>query len=813
MTGRGSSRRAGLGAGIGAGLALAVLVAFFFWPQRSEMPQGPPAVAGSSSPPQDQGYAGSVSCRECHEKFYKLWASSHHGLAMQPVTLEFLKTKLEAKKTAVTIKGHRYHVTFRDGRGFVQEQGPKGDKTYPMAYTLGGKNVYYFLTPLDKGRLQVLPVAYDVRQKEWFDTTASMIRHFAAGACIEPVSWRDPSLTFNTACYSCHVSQLTTNYDLKTDTYHTVWAEPGINCETCHGPAAEHNRVCREAPKGTVPQDLKIIRGGRDFTVAQNNATCSPCHAKMIPLTASFRPGERYFDNFDLITLEDRDFYPDGRDLGENFTLTLWRLSPCVKSGKLSCLHCHTSSGRYRFKDEAKANQACLPCHQERVEQASRHIHHPPDRPGVPRKCISCHMPMTEFARMRRTDHSMLPPTPAATMKFNSPNACNLCHRDKDAKWADRQVRKWRKRDYQAPILKRAGLIEAARQRDWTRLPQILKYITSPEPDEIYTTSLIRLLAFCPDTRKWPAIRQTLQEKSPLVRGAAASALAAHLTPETSKALLACLDDDYRLVRIRAASTLAPYPRELLSAGDQQRLENATQELLASLMVRPDDWTSHYNLGNFYFSRQELLKALDAFNTASRLQPEALLPWVNVSLVYASLGQMDQAERALHRALKIAPDNAAANFNLGLLLAEQGKLPEAEAALRTALKSEPQFPEASYNLGVLLVKDRLPEALHWLRQAHELRPQEQKYTFSLAFYLRQRGDIQGAIAVLNRQVQQKGTSTDIYLLLGELYEKMARPDAAKGVYQKALADKGLPNDVKHRFETKLHLLATVKNRQ
>jgi tetratricopeptide (TPR) repeat protein len=785
------------------------VVGISLWWRQGASSSGDPSAPQIQSP----GYAGSVSCRECHEKFYKLWAPSHHGLAMQPVTPEFLKTKVEPQKTAITIREHRYQAIFRDGQGLVREQGSRGEKSYPMAHAMGGKNVYYFLTPLDKGRLQVLPVAYDVRKKEWFNTTASMIRHFAEGARTEPVSWLDPLLTFNTVCYSCHVSQLATNYDLKSDTYHTVWAEPGINCETCHGPAAEHNRVCQEAPKGTVPKDLKIIRGGRDFTVEQNNATCASCHAKMVPLTTSFMPGERFFDNFDLVTLEDRDFYPDGRDLGENFTETLWRLSPCAKSGKFSCLHCHTSSGRYRFKDEAKANHACLPCHKERVNKAAAHINHPADKAGTPQKCIACHMPMTEFARMRRSDHSMLPPAPAATMAFKSPNACNLCHKDKDAVWADQQVRKWRKRDYQAPLLYRARLVDAARKRDWTKLPEMLKYITSPERDEIYATSLIRLLAFCPNNQKWPAIQQALKDKSPLVRGAAASALAAHLTPETCEALLACLDDNYRLVRIRAASTLAPYPRELLSTADQQRLEKVSQELLASLMARPDDWTSHYNLGNFYFDRQELSKALEAFSVASRLHPEAILPWVNVSMVYARLGEHDKAETALRQALKIAPGNATANFNLGLLLAEQGKLPEAEAALRTAVKSDPQFPEAAYNLGVLLTKDRLPEALRYIRKAHELRPQVPKYAFSLSFYLRQQGDLSGAIAVLDRQVQQKAASADIYFLLGELYEKMAQPEAAKGVYQKALADKGLPKGVKYHFETKLRALTTAKNRQ
>ena len=66
----------------------------------------------------------------------------------------------------------------------------------------------------------------------------------------QPVNWKESPYTFNTACYCCHVSQLSTNYDLKTDTYHTTWAEPGINCETCHGPAEEHNKIAQATPKG-----------------------------------------------------------------------------------------------------------------------------------------------------------------------------------------------------------------------------------------------------------------------------------------------------------------------------------------------------------------------------------------------------------------------------------------------------------------------------------------------------------------------------------------------------------------------------------
>ena len=89
-------------------------------------------------------------------------------------------------------------------------------------------------------------------------------------------------------------------------------------------------------------------------------------------------------------------------------------------------------------------------------------------------------MPMTAFARMKRSDHSMLPPAPAATIAYQSPNACNLCHADKDAAWADEQVRQWRTRDYQAPVLQRAALVAAARKRDWTKQPEMLAYIRAP---------------------------------------------------------------------------------------------------------------------------------------------------------------------------------------------------------------------------------------------------------------------------------------------------------------------------------------------
>jgi len=735
-------------------------------------------------------FAGTSACRECHEEFFKLWAPSFHGTALQPFSAELAQNRLFSQDADIAIGDYHFRFEFENNRGVVRENGPDGVKDYSIEYALGGKNIYYFLTPLEKGHLQVLPAAYDVNEKTWYDTTASMVRH-AADFPDQVLDWKDRLLTFNTSCYSCHVSQLSTNYDPASDSYQTTWKEPGINCETCHGGGSEHVRVFREAPEGYIPEDKKIISMST-FTDQQINDLCASCHSKMAPLTTTFKPGDRYFDHFTLAALENPDFYPDGRDLGENYTYSLWLTSPCVKSGRLNCIHCHTSSGRYRFADE-QPNNACMPCHAEHVGNVSAHSHHPSENRSS--WCISCHMPKTRFARMGRSDHSMRPPTPAATLVYGSPNACNICHTDQDAAWADRYVRKWRARDFQAPILHRARLISAARERDWTRLEEMLTYLTDREQNEVFRASLIRLLRPCQDERKWPVFIEMLNDPSPLVRASVAESMADHFIPQTIKALLKATQDEFRLVRIRAAAALASYPRQSLAAQEVRTLAAATAEYKASLQVRLDDFASLYNLGNFYMDRNNLEAAADCFAKAIKLRPDSLLPLVNISIVYSRWGRNDKVEEFLRQALIVAPDDPTANLNLGLLLAEQGNLQKAEKALRSALRSDPGLDKAAYNLGVILAGDNITEAITFCRKAYDLRRDEPKYAYTLAFYLDKTGDTKRAIPILDKMAEKLTAYSGIYLLLGDILEREGRSDDAVDVYRKAAANESMsPKD-------------------
>lgn len=107
---------------------------------------------------------------------------------MQPYTRAFAETNLFVQADAIPIGGKAYR--FIRELGVVRETGPQGRRDYPIVHVMGGKNVYYFLTPLERGKLQVLPLAYDVNKKLWYDNPGSGVRHFT-GRHDEALDWTD----------------------------------------------------------------------------------------------------------------------------------------------------------------------------------------------------------------------------------------------------------------------------------------------------------------------------------------------------------------------------------------------------------------------------------------------------------------------------------------------------------------------------------------------------------------------------------------------------------------------------------------------
>ena len=542
-----------------------------------------------------------------------------------------------------------------------------------------------------------------------------------------------------------------------------------------------------------TPKDWKIV-SVKQLSKEERNDLCASCHAKASPLWTAFRPGDRFFDHFDLTTLESPDYHADGRDLGENYTFTSWRQSPCARSGRLDCVHCHTSSGRYRFKD--RPNDACLPCHEERVRTAAAHTRHAGDGPGT--RCTDCHMPVTEFARMRRSDHSMRPPAPAATREFGSPNACNACHAKRGTAWAERTIATWGSGRWSKRLLREGRLVATARGQDWARLPEMIGYLEEEGRDEIVTASLVRLLAGCDDAAKWPPLRALATDTSPLVRAAAVTALEGD--PGARDVVLAATGDTVRLVRVRAAAVLGAVDPETVPASWRAPLVAARAELERSLVARPDDFASQYNLGNLHLERGDPSAAAGRYRKALALRPDHVASLVNLSMAEARLGRPAEAEAALRDAIRVQPREASAHFNLGLLLAERQRTAEARAALGRAFELDPRNAAAAYNLAVLVAQASPKEAANLSGQAAALAPQDPRYAFTQAYFLEKSGEADGAERVLRALVARHPGYRDGWAFLGALLEGHGRRTEAAGVYLRASRATALSADDRAAFE-------------
>ncbi len=735
-------------------------------------------------------FSGSESCRECHEKFYQLWSPSYHGQAMMQIDAEFIDKHQIPNSQPMEVEGHMFTVEFKDSTAVLYER--EGDKlvdNYDILWAMGGHNVYCFLTPFEKGKLQNIPLAFDANRKEWFNYPKAGMRQFNDGSPEdEALPWKDDMFAFNTGCYSCHISQLSTNFDLKTETYHTTWREAGINCETCHGPSGDHIRIFRNLKEGEEPEDYGLIVTST-FTQEQHNASCSPCHAKMTPITPSYMPGDKYFDNYNVTTLEDRDFYPDGRDLGENYTLTGWMMNPCIEESELHCVTCHTSSGRDRNKDNP--NNSCASCHSDITNDLFAHSGHKAED-GL--SCLSCHMPKREFVgRFLRSDHSFRPPMPEATIKFGSPNACNQCHTDKSPEWANEIVKKRPNGNYQEETLKWAQLIKEARDNNWTNAEKMYAYINDPETNEVVANSFIRLLSNCSLESKTPVFIEALNNASELVRASAAYGLAGVQSDEAKKALLKACEDEIRLVRIQAANALVAYPVESFTAEQKIILDKAEAEYVSSMTSRLDNWSNHYNLGIYHQNKGDAQTALNSYETAARLYPESIMPLINSSVLYSYVGNHAKAEENLKKVIEFDPDNEAANLNLGLLLAEQGRLDEAEKALKTAVEANPEGnPVAAKNLSVIVgQRGDLAGAVHYAGLAFKGRPEDPNYGYTLAYYQMQNGQKAESIKTLQQIIETNPEFLSAISFLADIYLRDGNKNMALQLYENALKVQGI----------------------
>jgi Tfp pilus assembly protein PilF len=687
-------------------------------------------------------FVGNRKCMDCHKKEYDSWQDSHHDHAMD-VANE--KTVLGDFNNAVfESRGIQSRFYKKGARYFVYTQGPGGQLgEFEITHTFGWYPLQQYLVPFPAGRLQCLPIAWDVKEKRWY--------HLYPEQALDPddwLYWTNAGQNWNGMCAECHSTNLKKNYDLSTDSYQTTWSEMDVGCEACHGPGSRHVQWA-ELPDMARPQvenDDLVVKtsglGSRDLV-----ELCAPCHSRRAILGDYTHAEPDLLDSLLPSLLTEELYFPDGQIQDEVYVYGSFTQSKMYHRD-VRCSGCHDV---HSVKLVQEGNHLCLQCHKAHEhDTGEHHFHKKKGEQGEPIKsregtvlfhvgtgaeCVQCHMPGRYYMGIDyRPDHSFRIPRPDLTVKMGTPNACNRCHQDKTPQWSDETVTKWygpgRRPHY-------GSIIQAGRLRQ----PELHGDLVNLAMDHLYpvivrATALFLLSGF-PGKDSRNAYEIALMDDEALIRRTAVQALNIPDIGRQVELISPLLYDPVKAVRIEAAYRLAGEPSKSLEARQEKVFQTALREFIASMEYSGDFAFGRYNLGNLYAELNDPQEAIHQYRAAIKIDDLFYPAKVNLAMLYNRLGENDEAEVLLRQVVNTHPGLHDIAYSLGLLLAEKKQYDEAALYLKSAAGGMPERARIHYNLGLVLqYLKRDGEAEAALRQALKIDPEEVDYLYALTrFYM------------------------------------------------------------------------------
>jgi tetratricopeptide (TPR) repeat protein/nitrate/TMAO reductase-like tetraheme cytochrome c subunit len=695
-------------------------------------------------------YVGRESCARCHERATELHSGSHHDLAMEEANRETVLGDFSGAKFRY---GDVTSTFFeREGKFFVETDGPDGGlREYEIAYTFGVTPLQQYLIPFPGGRYQALSIAWDARPEEeggrrWFHLYPNERVDYE-----DPLHWTKRHQNWNLMCAECHSTALAKNYDLEKNAYETRWSEIDVSCEACHGPASLH-LAWAERPEGErgaangLTVDLSDNDGGTWVMNMETGLskrvpprssrveveTCARCHARRSAQQADYVHGRPLLDTHRPSLLDPSLYFPDGQIEDEVYEYGSFLQSKMYREG-VTCKDCHDS---HRLQVRGQGNSVCAACHlPEKFDARSHHFH----RPGGPGSvCIDCHMPSRTYMVVDpRRDHSFRIPRPDLTLATGSPNACNGCHKDRAAGWANEVWTRW----YGEPAEPHYGVALDAGRRGLPGAGAALERVASDRSlPGIARATALSLLSTAPASGSSAVLSMGLSDPDPLVRlGAVEGAVALEPSLRHSS-LIPLLRDQVLSVRIEAARALSELPPELFTKEQRASLERGADEYTKAQLANADWPESHMNLGLLHLSRDELSQGSTSYQTAVKLDAQFSRAYVNLADLRRMEGKDAEAEALLRRGLEILPEDAELHHALGLALVRLSRKGEAIAELGRAFELRPEEARYGYVFGVALDGEgERARALEVLAETNERHPFDRDVLFALAAFHREAG--------------------------------------------------------------------------
>jgi tetratricopeptide (TPR) repeat protein len=726
-------------------------------------------------------FVGGKECISCHQIEYNLWNESDHDNAMNVANDSSVVGDFNNAEFFYNGKTHKFYKS--DGKFFVYTEGPKGEmQEFQITHTFGVRPLQQYLIPFENGKYQCLPIAWNTEKKEWYHLVDSVYSDQKI-TTTDWLYWTNQGQNWNGMCAECHSTNLNKNYNLETETFNTTWSDIDVNCEACHGPGSEHIEWAKLPEMArSYDNNMGLVLKTSGTTSKQFIEACAPCHSRRTSFGVNAHTTGDFFQNHLPQLPSPPNYFIDGQILEEVYVYASFIQSKMYMK-EVICSDCHDShSIKFKFED----NALCTQCHRaDEYDTYDHHFHKYKNEEGQPvtskfgdkievgegALCKTCHMPGRYYMGVDfRRDHSFRIPRPDLTIKLGTPNACNDCHADKSAEWAQKYITKFygEKRKYHY-----ATTFAEARDLKEGTDALLIKIIKDDLYPEIVRASAVEYLVGYQNERSYNVIKEMLNDPEQIVRISAINSFIATDPQHLISLLSPLLNDPQKAVRIQAANKLSMLRKEEFTEAQYRTLTKVLDEYFETLKYSADFPAGRFNLGNYYSDKGDVVNAEKNYKKTIEFDSLFYPAKSNLAMLYYNIGKLNEAEELFIDLIKNNPEYQEGNYYLGLLYAEQKRYNEAADVLEKAALQKDPNPRIFYNLGLIYqYLQEFKKAESSLLKGNSLLHNNFDMIYALSNYYYQQGNFSKALQYANELKVKFPSKPDGQSLLNHIKSHM-----------------------------------------
>jgi Cytochrome c554 and c-prime len=347
---------------------------------------------------EEKQFAGSASCANCHKEIYNSHIHTAHFLTSGIADEKNIQGDFREGKNEFVFNGNVTVAMEKRPTGLYQVEYVNGIEKrsgkFDVVVGSGTKGQTYL--NWNQNRLFQLPITWFTAASQWSNSPG-----FPDKAVFNrPITVR---------CLECHstYAKIISELPKKPDEFDRSAMIYGVDCETCHGPSAEHVAYQTQNP---AEKKAKYVINPALLSRQQNLDMCALCHGGLLQKTKpsfSFTAGDALADYFkkDTSVQFSANIDVHGNQLG------LLAASKCfIQSTTMTCNSCHNPHVN-EAGQKAVFSQRCISCHT--TEHVGECKMTNDIGTTIKNNCIDCHMPLEQSQSIVVLLQGADAPTPA----------------------------------------------------------------------------------------------------------------------------------------------------------------------------------------------------------------------------------------------------------------------------------------------------------------------------------------------------------------------------------------------------------------